>query len=202
MKTGDDAYKAAYRDEAEELLAELEGSLLELEEIPGDMDLIGKVFRAMHTIKGSGAMFGFDDIAAFTHDVETVFDAVRNAKIPVTGDLIDLTLKARDCIRMMLDHAYNGEPPDRQLIERVSSSFKALAPKSGSKSGKTGKVRQEGQKAGQGAGEAFPDHLSHPVPPSQRDISERHQPAPSPQGTGRPWGKRRGGASRRHPPYR
>ena len=52
------------------------------------------MFRAMHTIKGSGAMFGFDDIAAFTHDVETVYDLVRGGKIPVTKPLIDLTLSA------------------------------------------------------------------------------------------------------------
>jgi two-component system, chemotaxis family, sensor kinase CheA len=56
---------ATYREEAGELLAELETSLLDLEGTPADQDLINRVFRAMHTIKGSGAMFGFDDIAAF-----------------------------------------------------------------------------------------------------------------------------------------
>ena len=54
-----DQYKEAFREEAYELLTELESSLLELEETPDDMDIIGRVFRAMHTIKGSGAMFGF-----------------------------------------------------------------------------------------------------------------------------------------------
>lgn len=56
---------ATYREEAGELLAELETSLLDLEETPDDNDLINRVFRAMHTIKGSGAMFGFDEIATF-----------------------------------------------------------------------------------------------------------------------------------------
>lgn len=109
MKAENDACRAAYRDEANELLAELETSLLELEEAPEDAELVGKVFRAMHTIKGSGSMFGFDSIAAFTHGVETVFDLVRSGGIPVTRELIDLTLKARDCIRMMLDNSYSGE---------------------------------------------------------------------------------------------
>ncbi len=76
-----ESQKEAYRAEAYELLAELETSLLALEESPEDMELIGRVFRALHTIKGSGAMFGFDDIATFTHDVETVFDLVRNEKL-------------------------------------------------------------------------------------------------------------------------
>ncbi len=70
---------ATYREEANELLVELETSLLELEETPEDTDLIGRVFRAMHTIKGSGAMFGFDDIAAFYTRGRTVFDLVRTA---------------------------------------------------------------------------------------------------------------------------
>ncbi len=88
-----------YREEANELLAELETSLLELEENPTDEDLIGRVFRAMHTIKGSGAMFGFDEIATFTHEVETVFDLVRNGKMAVSKELLNLTLRARDHIK-------------------------------------------------------------------------------------------------------
>ena len=108
MSSGADKHKEAFREEANELLAELETSLLELEETPGDMELIGRVFRAMHTIKGSGAMFGFDDIAAFTHEVETAFDLVRNGKLPVTKGLIDLTLSARDQIRAMLDPSAAG----------------------------------------------------------------------------------------------
>jgi two-component system, chemotaxis family, sensor kinase CheA len=92
-----------FRVEAYERLQELESSLLELEESPDNEELIGQIFRALHTIKGSGAMFGFDDIASFTHEVETVFDQVRNGKIGVEKELIDLTLKAGDLIRAMLD---------------------------------------------------------------------------------------------------
>ncbi|HVN72461.1 MAG TPA: Hpt domain-containing protein, partial [Desulfomonilia bacterium] len=80
-----DAQKNLYREEAYELLATLEGALLELEERPEDMDVVGRVFRAMHTIKGSGSMFGFDDIAAFTHKIETVYDIVREGKLKVSG---------------------------------------------------------------------------------------------------------------------
>ncbi|UFS72557.1 chemotaxis protein CheA [Geomonas sp. RF6] len=98
-----DVHAQAYREEAYELLSELESSLLELEENPEDIELVGRVFRAMHTIKGSGAMFGFDEIAAFTHEVETVFDRVRNGEMKVTKTLVTLTLDARDQIRVMLD---------------------------------------------------------------------------------------------------
>ncbi|PLX84513.1 MAG: chemotaxis protein CheA [Desulfuromonas sp.] len=104
-----DQQKEIFREEANELLAELETSLLELEENSGDSELVAQVFRAMHTIKGSGAMFGFDEVAAFTHEVETVFYQVRNGKLQVTKALVDLSLSAKDHIRSLLDDS--GEDP-------------------------------------------------------------------------------------------
>jgi two-component system chemotaxis sensor kinase CheA len=97
-----DRHAETYREEAAELLVELEGSLLELEDRPGDSELVGRVFRALHTIKGSGAMFGFDAIAAFTHEVETVFDSVREGRLAVTPALVGATLAARDHIQALL----------------------------------------------------------------------------------------------------
>jgi two-component system, chemotaxis family, sensor kinase CheA len=95
-------YGAQYREEATELITGLESSLLELERNPHDLDLIGRIFRALHTIKGSGAMFGFEIIASFTHEVENAFDLVRDGKLAVTRELIALTLAARDHITALL----------------------------------------------------------------------------------------------------
>lgn len=111
----------AYKQEAQELLAELEACLLDLEEAPQDQDLVGRVFRAMHTIKGSGAMYGFDDIASFTHQVETALDRVREGMIPVDKPLIDLTLAACDQIRLMLE----GETASDAECARITQAFQA-----------------------------------------------------------------------------
>ncbi|MBP9944384.1 MAG: Hpt domain-containing protein, partial [Desulfomicrobium sp.] len=100
--------RQAFKEEALELLGELETSLLELETDPTNDDVINRVFRAMHTIKGSGAMFGFEDIASFTHEVETVFDLARNGQISVSKELLDLTLLARDHILSMLEGEEQG----------------------------------------------------------------------------------------------
>ncbi len=118
---------ATYREEASELLAELETSLLDLEETPEDNDLINRVFRAMHTIKGSGAMFGFDEIASFTHEVETVFDMVRNGKMTVTKRLLDLTLKSRDHISYLLSCPL-GEAVDRSDGDEIIAGLRQLVP--------------------------------------------------------------------------
>ena len=103
MINQEEAHRAAYVEEARDLLADLEASLLELENSPGNVDLLHKIFRALHTVKGSGAMFGFDDIAAFTHDVESIFDRVRNGQLGVDRRLLDLSFQACDHIRALLD---------------------------------------------------------------------------------------------------
>lgn len=105
---GLDAGRAVFLIEATEILEQLEESLLELEESPDDIELVGSVFRALHTIKGSGAMFGFNRVSSFTHEVETVFDQVRSGSMRISRQLIDLTLASRDIIRRMLD-AEQGE---------------------------------------------------------------------------------------------
>lgn len=91
-----------YIEEARELLASIENLLVELESSPEDRELINNIFRALHTIKGSGSMFGFDEIAAFAHEVETLFDLLREGKLTVNKDIIDLTLSARDHISALL----------------------------------------------------------------------------------------------------
>src|SRR5690349_18153623 len=100
--SGSDAAQT-YRQEAVELLEQLEQALLDLEHTPGDSDLVNTAFRALHTIKGSGAMFGFDAVAGFTHHVETAFDRVRKGQVAVSAPLIAVTLAAKDHIRGLID---------------------------------------------------------------------------------------------------
>lgn len=114
-----DQYKQAFQEEARELLAELESALLELDENRDDPGLVGRAFRALHTIKGSGAMFGFDDIASFTHHLEGAFDQLRNGKLAVTADLIRLALGAGDQIKAMLEEAAGRGVADRNRSEHI-----------------------------------------------------------------------------------
>ncbi len=149
-----DRHRAIYRDEAYEILAELESSLLTLEKAPDDAETIDRVFRAMHTIKGSGAMFGFDDIASFTHEVETVFDTVRRGELAVTGTLIDLTLKARDRIKAMLDGEAETDA-DRAEAACIIDSLRALLPGGGAKA--AGGAPAASPAGGESPAEAAPD---------------------------------------------
>ncbi len=119
-------YAEIFREEATELLEELETSLLELESNPEDLKIVSRVFRAMHTIKGSGSMFGFDDIANFTHHVETALDKVREGQVPVSKELIDLTLSSRDHISAMLDGATGGDEADPEEGKRIIDALQEI----------------------------------------------------------------------------
>lgn len=120
------AYLAdTFREEALELLSELEDALLELEERPGDRETVGRVFRALHTLKGSGAMAGFDALAAFAHELETVFERVRDGRLAVSRKLINLTLAGRDELRSLIE-ATRDDLADARVVSEITAVLRNL----------------------------------------------------------------------------
>ncbi|MGB9032535.1 MAG: Hpt domain-containing protein, partial [Acidobacteriaceae bacterium] len=129
MTTGNAAeqqFRHSFREEARELLVELESVLLELNEHGGDGELVGRVFRGLHTIKGSGAMFGFEDLATFTHNLENAFDEVRKGRLRVTPELVDLTLSALDQIRAMVEEGEGESAVDAVASTEILARLRAL----------------------------------------------------------------------------
>lgn len=98
-----DDMSAIFREELRDLLESLERGLLDLKKRPGDMGLVNQVFRDLHTVKGSGAMFGFTELAAFIHDFETVFDRIRSGALAIGPDILRLALAAKDEIPGLVD---------------------------------------------------------------------------------------------------
>ena len=118
--------RAAFRAEAQDLLIELDCALLILEEEPGDSSLVNRVFRAIHTIKGSGATAGNVHLARFAHKMEEAFDLAREGKLAVTPELIDCGLKACDVIRLILDEKAEGEAVPGEV--ETTGAFARLLP--------------------------------------------------------------------------
>src|SRR5208283_4717625 len=119
MATNADQFKQSFREEAREILVDLESALLELNESRGDSELVSRVFRALHTIKGSGSMFGFEELAAFTHNLENAFDEVRNDRLRITPELVNLSLAALDQIKAMLGQAAGGAVPSATVAADI-----------------------------------------------------------------------------------
>ncbi len=111
------------KEEAAELLTEMEAALLELEDRPEEPSLINRVFRAMHTIKGAANMFGLNDIAGLTHEVETVYDKVRSGILPCTPILLDLSFKAKDLIWELIE---TPDEVDSEALANVKGGLNAV----------------------------------------------------------------------------
>ncbi|HWU79302.1 MAG TPA: Hpt domain-containing protein, partial [Caulobacter sp.] len=82
-----EAIKVTFFQECEELLADLEGGLLAMEEGAGDLETVNAVFRAVHSIKGGAGAFGLEPLVRFAHVFETLLDAVRSGAVPNTVEL-------------------------------------------------------------------------------------------------------------------
>jgi len=96
-----EASRATFLEEARDMLAQLESSLLVLAE--GDAEVLNAAFRAAHTIKGSAGLFGYDRVVSFTHEVETLLDLVREGRCAITDPMVTLLLECRDQIGRLLD---------------------------------------------------------------------------------------------------
>ncbi|MCB8836456.1 chemotaxis protein CheA [Aurantimonas sp. VKM B-3413] len=92
-----------FRQEAGDLIETLEQALLDLEKRPDDIEIVGLAFRALHTLKGSGAMFGFTAVSEFIHEFETAFDRVRKGEARADRKLIAAALDARDHVSQLID---------------------------------------------------------------------------------------------------
>lgn len=107
-------------EETEEHLATLELLLIGLDLDRPDSETLHGIFRAAHSIKGSSGMFGFDDITAVTHELETLLDRIRCGQMHLRPDMISSFLEARDVLQRLLDAHRSGRPdPGVPLLETV-----------------------------------------------------------------------------------
>ena len=121
-----DTAKEAFLNESEELLEDMESSLLRLEQSPGDTDLINAIFRAAHTIKGTGGVFGFEDVEHFTHRVESVLDRVRNGELDVDDDLVAVLLSCCDHMGILVGVAVADQVVDEQTRQQGDTLHQSL----------------------------------------------------------------------------
>lgn len=121
--------KTLFREGAMEHLGELEEAILKLGESPADTAEIARLFRVMHTLKGSAAMVGLDDVSEFAHKLESEFDLIRQGKSEFCPAMLDIALLARDQMLSMIDAHFGGPPADpactKKLIDEIRSHHKA-----------------------------------------------------------------------------
>ncbi len=109
-----DEFQKKFLEEATDLINDLEVALLRIEKNPSDKKLIEKIFRNMHSLKGGGAMFGFEKVSELTHNLENIYDLVRNDKSKINREILDVTLLAVDHLKKSLN-AENSNT--KELVE-------------------------------------------------------------------------------------
>nr|WP_225941853.1 chemotaxis protein CheA [Sporosarcina limicola] len=110
-------------DESKEHLQSCSKHLLNLERNPKDLGIVNEIFRSAHTLKGMSATMGYEDIADLTHMMENVLDAIRNAKIHVSTEILDVVFHAVDYLEeMVMDIASGGtgKKDVRELVESLN----------------------------------------------------------------------------------
>lgn len=107
-------FQQSFFEDARDLLKQLEQALLTLENDPEEPRIIEEIFRVMHTIKGAANMFGFEIIGEFTHDIETIYDAIRSKEAFVDEVILNLTFQSVDHIQALLN--------DPQLEDGINQS--------------------------------------------------------------------------------
>jgi two-component system chemotaxis sensor kinase CheA len=152
-------------DEADELLAQMEQLLLELDAGQPDIEQLNAIFRAAHSIKGGAATFGcFTLLAETTHLLENLLDAIRRGEMALRTDMIDIFLETKDVLKSQLDAYRASEEPDAAAYERICEVLRQLA------------LEQNGSQASVAA--------AAPVAPSPAPVQAPAAAAPAPAAAG------------------
>ena len=110
-----------FRDEAEELLQQIDADLLQLEDLVGtgraDTELVNSLFRALHTIKGSSGMLQFSDVQNLAHKLENLCDLLRKDRMPLSEGCVDILFSGRDFLTDLVEAAINGKESPSGLLD-------------------------------------------------------------------------------------
>lgn len=113
-------YLEMFIEESKEHLQSCSDNLLELEKNPEDITIVNEIFRSAHTLKGMSATMGYEDLADLTHKMENVLDAIRNEKIRVTPEILDVVFESVDHLEAMVLNIADGGDGKRNVSNTVA----------------------------------------------------------------------------------
>lgn len=124
-------YLEVFIEESKEHLQNCNERLLDLEKNPSDLSIVNDIFRSAHTLKGMSATMGYEDLASLTHQMENVLDAIRNQKISVTPETLDVVFEATDDLEAMVFSIADGGDGKRDVatvVEKLKLIEKGESP--------------------------------------------------------------------------
>ena len=119
-------FHAIFFEECSEGIEAMESGLLNLEDGQSDAETINTIFRAAHSIKGGAGTFGFNDLAEFTHGMESMLDEMREGRRPITRDAVSLLLESVDCLRELVLCCKDNQEIDSDAIANLKQRLVSL----------------------------------------------------------------------------
>lgn len=120
-------YLEIFIDETKEHLQTLNDQVLILEAEPENIDTVNEIFRAAHSLKGMAGTMGFKRMQRLTHDMENVFSEIRNGKLNVNADMVDIVFKCLDAIEgyltNIIESADEGTEDNEELIGLLNDAL-------------------------------------------------------------------------------
>jgi two-component system chemotaxis sensor kinase CheA len=129
-----DAIKQTFFQECDELLVAMEEGFITIENGSADDEVVNAVFRAVHSIKGGGGAFGFEDLVGFAHVFETALDDLRSGKISASPVVIKVLLRAGDILADHVKAARTGQPLASGVDTESRNELAALSANHGAQS--------------------------------------------------------------------
>ena len=159
--------------EAFEMIEEMDQDLVELENNPDDLELLNKIFRVAHTVKGSGSFLNFDKLTHLTHHMEAVLDKARKGELKITPDIMDVILSSVDAMKAILEYIRdngNDSAPDvdvEPIVQKLDAITKGGNTTTKEEKQNTQETKEESGKVGDfNLDEITPDNLD------ELDLSE------------------------------
>jgi len=113
--------------ETTELLEKLDDDLVALEKASDDPELLNRIFRSIHTVKGASSFLGFDLLVKVTHKTEDVLNRLRKGEIPVTSEIMDVILEVTDLVKLLVSDIKAGEIQEREIDGAIAKLLPYLS---------------------------------------------------------------------------
>ena len=104
------SFREVFAAEARDYLQSLNEDLLEFERNPQDQGTVDDMFRAAHSLKGMAGTMGFDELAEFTHEMESVLDLLRTGELQLTTEVINVLFRSVDTLELLLEQTISEDP--------------------------------------------------------------------------------------------
>ena len=127
MDDDDEDFRELFFTECGDLLGDLQEHLVSLQDGVGDAETINAAFRAVHSVKGGAAAFGFDQLIKFAHTFEAVMDLGRSGSLELSEDICQLLLRAGDIMETLIDQARTDTDDEIPNYARVLAELEAYA---------------------------------------------------------------------------